>query len=143
MSSNSTGVPLLADGEKFDGTGYGGFRPKLLALAKARGLGGYYDGTILCPPAPAPGTTPQTTTLPPDPTSIYYLTPSHEEWKHRYAIATALLVLNVKNPVGLGLKMDGSAREAWKSLEDNHNQATEMGLVQDEPRISWVVMVVS
>ncbi|KAJ7507793.1 hypothetical protein B0H11DRAFT_1704972, partial [Mycena galericulata] len=116
MTSNSTGVPILPDGEKFDGAGYSGFRPKILALAKARGLGGYYDGTILCPPAPAPGATPQTTALPPDATSIYSLTPSYDEWKHRDAIATALLVLNVKNPVGLGLKVDGTAQEAWKSL---------------------------
>ncbi|KAJ7774165.1 hypothetical protein DFH07DRAFT_733114, partial [Mycena maculata] len=119
MTSNSTGVPLLPDGEKFDGTGYSGFKTKILALAKARGLGGYLDGTISCPPAPPapiPGTTPQTAPLPPDATSIYSLTPSLEEWKHRDAIATALLVLNVKNPVGLGLKVDGSAGEAMKSL---------------------------
>jgi hypothetical protein len=48
---------------------------------------------------------------------------------HRDAMATALLILNVKNPVGLGLKVDGTAREAVKSLDDNHNRVTEMGLV--------------
>jgi hypothetical protein len=41
----------------------------------------------------------------------------------------ALLILNVKNPVGLGLKVDGTAAEAMQSLEDNHNKVTEMGLV--------------
>ncbi|KAJ7762923.1 hypothetical protein B0H16DRAFT_1805666, partial [Mycena metata] len=116
MTSNSTGVPLLPDGEKFDGTGYSGYKTKIKALAKARGLGGYLDGTITCPPAPAAGTNAQTTSLPPDPTSIYSLTPSYEEWQHRDAIATALLVLNVKNPVGLGLKTDGTAAQAMQSL---------------------------
>jgi hypothetical protein len=132
MTSNSTGVPLLPDGEKFDGTGYSGYKTKIKALAKARGLGGYLDGTITCPPAPAAGPTAQTAALPPDPldpTSIYSLTPSLEEWRHRDAIATALLVLNVKNPVGLGLKTDGTAAEAMQSLEDNHNKVTDMGLV--------------
>ncbi|KAJ7614068.1 hypothetical protein FB45DRAFT_1064895 [Roridomyces roridus] len=76
MSSNSTGVPLLPDGEKFDGTGYSGFRTKILALAKARGLGGYFDGTIIDPgpqvpaqptrPAPTAGTG---TTRPPTPST--------------------------------------------------------------------------
>ncbi|KAJ6531292.1 hypothetical protein B0H19DRAFT_967217, partial [Mycena capillaripes] len=116
MTSNSTGVPLLPDGEKFDGTGYSGFKTRITALAKARGLGGYLDGTIQRPSPPTAGATAQTIALPPDPTSIYSLTPSLEEWMHRDAIATALLVLNVKNPVGLGLKVDGTAAEAMKSL---------------------------
>ncbi|KAJ7684016.1 hypothetical protein B0H17DRAFT_1225849, partial [Mycena rosella] len=79
------------------------------------------DGTITEPSAPTltvttAGNTPQRTTLPPDPTPIYSLTPSLEEWHHRDAMAYALLVLNVKNPVGLGLKVDGTVHEAMKSL---------------------------
>ncbi|KAJ7790066.1 hypothetical protein B0H14DRAFT_3502077 [Mycena olivaceomarginata] len=115
--------------EKFDGTGYSGFKTKIKALAKARGLGGYIDGTITRPDAPAAGTAAQTTALPPDPTSIYSLTPSFDEWTHRDAMGVAMLVLNVKNPVGLGLKTDGTATEAMQSLEDNHNKVTDMGLV--------------
>ncbi|KAJ6487499.1 hypothetical protein C8R47DRAFT_979107, partial [Mycena vitilis] len=116
MTSNSTGVPLLPDGEKFDGTGYSGYKTKIMALAKARGLGGYLDGAITRPAAPAAGTTAQATTLPPDPTAMYSPTPSLEEWTHRDAIGLALLVLNVKNPVGLGLKTDGTAAQAMQSL---------------------------
>ncbi|KAJ7181752.1 hypothetical protein C8R43DRAFT_840647, partial [Mycena crocata] len=117
MSSNSAGVPsVLPDGEKFEGTGFKGWELKFVALAKARGLGGYIDGTIPCPPAPAAGDTPHTTVLPPEPTSLYSSTPSHEEWKHRDAMATALIVLNIKNPIGLGLKSDGTAAAAMQSL---------------------------
>ncbi|KAJ7170660.1 hypothetical protein C8R43DRAFT_847165, partial [Mycena crocata] len=117
MSSNSTGVPtVLPDGERFEGTGFKGWELKFMALAKARGLGGYLDGTISCPPAPAAGNTPQTTLLPPDATSLYSLNPSREEWTHRDAMATAMILLNVKNPVGLGLKTDGTAAEAMQSL---------------------------
>ncbi|KAJ7694972.1 hypothetical protein B0H14DRAFT_3530365 [Mycena olivaceomarginata] len=102
-----------------------------MALAKARGLGGYLDGTIhkpTAPTAPATGATAQTVSLSPDSTSIYSTTPSYEEWIHRDAIVLALIVLNVKNPVGLGLKVDGTAAEALQSPEDNHNKVTEMGL---------------
>ncbi|KAJ6584910.1 hypothetical protein B0H19DRAFT_926434, partial [Mycena capillaripes] len=119
MTSSSTGVPLLPDGEKFDGTGYSGFKTRIIALAKACGLGGYLDGTITSPPihaAPVPRATAHTMALPLDSTSIYSLTPSYEEFVHCDAIATALLVLNVKNPVGLSLKVDGSAAEAMQSL---------------------------
>jgi hypothetical protein len=51
-------------------------------------------------------------------------------------MATALLVLNVKNPVGLGLKVDGTVREAMKSLDDNHNRVTEMGFLE----LPWLSM---
>ncbi|KAJ7339191.1 hypothetical protein DFH08DRAFT_1014072 [Mycena albidolilacea] len=129
MTSNLIGVPLLPDGEKFDGTGYSGYKTKIQALAKAHGLGGYLDGTIQKPSPMTAGGTAQSTMLPPEPTSIYSTTPSYDEWVHCDAIATALLVLNIKNPVGLGLKVDGSAHKAMQSLDNNHHHVTEMGLV--------------
>ncbi|KAJ7692937.1 hypothetical protein B0H17DRAFT_933580, partial [Mycena rosella] len=100
MTSNPPSVPLLPDGEKFDGTRFPGWQTQIYALAKACGVAAYLDGTLPEPPTPA-GNTPQTTSLPPDPT------PSREEWTYRDAQAYALVVLNVKNPVGLGMKLDG------------------------------------
>ncbi|KAJ7465351.1 hypothetical protein B0H11DRAFT_1733668, partial [Mycena galericulata] len=129
MTSNSTGVPILPDAEKFEGTGYTGWETKIFALARARGLMAYFDGTCLKPPVPAAGNTTQTASPPPDPTPIYSMTPSYDEWVHRDATSHALIVLNVKNPIGLGLKLDGSAFEAIKSLRDIHNRVTDMGLV--------------
>jgi hypothetical protein len=72
---------------------------------------------------------------------VYSLTPSYEEWQHHNAIATALLLLNVKNPVGLGLKTDGTAAKAMKSLEDNHNKVTDIGLVNTlrDPHTTYLV----
>ncbi|KAJ7815607.1 hypothetical protein B0H13DRAFT_1663956 [Mycena leptocephala] len=128
MTSNSTGVPLLPNGEKFDGTGFTGWKTKLIALAKARGQVAYLDGTVPRPPAAAPmGTTPLTVGLPPEPTPVYSMRPSREEWDYRDAATSALVVLDIKNPVGLGLKLDSTAHEAMKSLEDIHNQVTGMG----------------
>ncbi|KAJ7616573.1 hypothetical protein FB45DRAFT_709304, partial [Roridomyces roridus] len=143
MSANSNSLTVLPDGEKFDGTGFTGFETKFIAIADARGLRGYIEGTIPKPnppaaaTAPAAPTTPTTPTatapstspglsisqvspasvsLPPEPTSIYSTSPNSDEWKHRDAMAKAMIVLNVKDPIGLGLKTDGSAAEAWSSL---------------------------
>ncbi|KAH0590739.1 hypothetical protein H2248_000865 [Termitomyces sp. 'cryptogamus'] len=46
--------------------------------------------------------------------------PSLEEWEERNVWALGLIVYNTKTPVGLGIKMDGSAMEAWKGLTDNY-----------------------
>jgi hypothetical protein len=122
-TSNSTA--LLPDEEKFNCTGYSGFKTKILALTKARDLGGYLDGTIInAAPTPTPGAsptpTPLTTTLPAEPTNIYSLAPSPDKWMHHNMMARALLILNFKSPVDLGLKVDGTAWEAMQSLDDSH-----------------------
>jgi hypothetical protein len=127
MSSNSTGVLLLPDREKFDGTGYSGYKTKIQALARAHGLGGYLNGTIQKPSLMTAGGTAQSTMLPPEPTSIYSTTPSYDEWVHRDVIATTLLVINVKNLVGLGLKVDGSAHKVMQSLDNNYHHVTDTG----------------
>ncbi|KAF7318315.1 hypothetical protein HMN09_00340300 [Mycena chlorophos] len=146
MSANSNPLTILPDGEKFDGAGFVGFETKFLAVADARGLRGYIEGTIVRPgpaivvtPAPVAGTAstvsttppaPQSVPIPPDPTSIYSTTPSLDEWRHRDGMAKALIVLNVKDPVGLGLKTDGTAAEAWDSLVTNHKRVNQMALIQ-------------
>ena len=128
MTSSSNAIPVLPDGEKFDGSGYSGFKTKFIPLAKARGLYGYLDGTIIKPTSAATGPAPLSASLPPE-TSVYSTTPSLDEWTHRDSMALALIVLNIKDPVGLGVKTDGTAAEAWKSLEDNHSRVNKMGLV--------------
>ncbi|KAJ6600093.1 hypothetical protein B0H10DRAFT_2231049 [Mycena sp. CBHHK59/15] len=52
------------------------------------------------------------TVLPPEPTPLF-----------------VMIVLNVKNPEGLGMKLDGTAAEAFDSLVKNYEQVTDMGLV--------------
>jgi hypothetical protein len=41
---------------------------------------------------------------------------------------TSILVLNVKDPVSVGLKTDGSAYNAWKSLVDIYARQTDMAI---------------
>ncbi|KAJ7129924.1 hypothetical protein C8R46DRAFT_869276, partial [Mycena filopes] len=134
--SNNPNVPLLPDAEKFDGSGYIGWQTKINALAKARGVAAYLDGTCIKPYDPSepaedttgdtsttpstPGATtipaPENVSLPPEPTPIYSKHPSLDEWLSRDSLAFAMVVLNIKNPVGLGVKLDGSARDAVVSL---------------------------
>ncbi|KAJ6464938.1 hypothetical protein C8R45DRAFT_783774, partial [Mycena sanguinolenta] len=114
--SSLPNVPILPDAEKFDGTKWLTWKPKMTAQSTLRGLYGYYDGSIPCPAAPVAAGTAALTALPPDPTPIFSRNPSFEEWAHRDSLATSLLVLNVKDPVGVGLRTNGTAREAWTSL---------------------------
>jgi hypothetical protein len=46
------------------------------------------------------------------------MNPSLDEWTIRDAWAMGLLLYNCTNPIGLGMKSDGTAAEAWKSLKD-------------------------
>ncbi|KAF7371605.1 Retrovirus-related pol polyprotein [Mycena venus] len=149
-STNIPNVPMLPESEKFDGTGWPIFKTRIFANLKVCGLGGYVDGTIPKPRAPVTvpppavlavedtdpnpyqrGSSPfeaVSTALPPEPTSVFSKSPSLEEWIYRDGVATSILILNVKDPVGLGLKTDGTAREAWQLLEDIYGRVSDIGL---------------
>ena len=91
--------------------------------AKAQGCDGYLLGRIT-----RPLFTTDTTTL--KPTSFWgSLRPTEEEWDQRNAYALGMIMLNVKNTIGQGVKTDGTAAQAWKSLTDVHDLAMGMGLL--------------
>ncbi|KAF8173144.1 hypothetical protein K438DRAFT_1610961, partial [Mycena galopus ATCC 62051] len=78
----------------------------------SKGLGGYLNGTIT---KPAVVTVP-TGTAPPDPTPVYSTNPSREEWLYRDGVMRSMLVTNIVDPIGLGVKRDGTAKECWDSI---------------------------
>jgi hypothetical protein len=130
---------MLPEAEKFDGTGWPAWKTKISAHIKAHGLGGYIDGTIPNPsPTPIDGAEaagahithapPADTALPPEPTVVYFRNPLSDEWSYRDGITTSILVLNVKDPVGVGLKTDGSTYEAWRSLKEIYARQTDMAI---------------
>ena len=115
---------LLPPEDRFDGSNWISFKETLMNAAKARGCDGYFLGKIT---RPLPQTDPATA---PVPTTFWgSLTPTKEEWDQRNAYSLGMITLNVKNTIRQGVRMDGTAAQAWKSLTDVQDLATGMGLL--------------
>ena len=126
MSQPATFV--LSTEEKFDGSNWTEWKGLIISAAKSRGVMGYLDGTIPRPATPSHSTDPTETPLPSTPT-VYWGTkkPSQDEWEQCNAYAQGLIALNVKNPVGHGVNLEGTAAESWKSLTDIQDKVTDIG----------------
>ncbi|KAF8239799.1 hypothetical protein L208DRAFT_1145517, partial [Tricholoma matsutake] len=103
---------VLPPDEKFNSSNWTEFKKTILAAAKSHGVLLYIDGTL-----PQPSNPPTGMTL--TPTSYWgSKTPTEEEWDQHDAYVQGMIVLNVKNPVGHGVKTDETTLETWKSLTD-------------------------
>ncbi|KAG6860646.1 hypothetical protein C0995_009067 [Termitomyces sp. Mi166 len=60
---------------------------------------------------------------------------SPEEWEKRDAWALGLIIYNTKNPVGLGISMDGMAAKAWMTLTENYGVFSEIAAMNAEKRL--------
>ncbi|KAG6838283.1 hypothetical protein C0991_000546, partial [Blastosporella zonata] len=116
----------------FTGNNWLQFKTKLVSAARGRGLHGYLDGT-LTRPSPPTNEKPQMVT-----TWWGSTTPTCEEWDQRDAFAMSMVALNVENPVGRGVKLDGTAAEAWGSLTAIHNIKSGLGLVNAEAALAAI-----
>ena len=109
MSTQPAFFQLPAD-ERFDGNKWYSWKETILSAANARGVHGYLNGSITKPTAMTP-TTEKLTAM------SYWgsmkLTP--DEWVQREAYAKSILTLNVKNPLGFGIKSTQTAAEAWNA----------------------------
>jgi hypothetical protein len=119
---------VLPTEEKFDGSNWAEWKELIMSAAKSRGVMGYLEGIIPRPATPSSMTDPSNIPLPAEPT-VYWGSkkPSQDEWEQRNAYAQGLIALNVKNPVGHGVKLDGTAAESWKSLTDIQDKVTDVG----------------
>ncbi|KNZ81001.1 hypothetical protein J132_03295, partial [Termitomyces sp. J132] len=99
----------------------------VLIAARAQGACRYLDGTIKKP----------TITLDTKSGEAEWSSksPSLEEWEERDAWTLGLIIYNTKNPVGLGIKMDGMAAEAWKALTDNYGIFSKIAAMNAEKRL--------
>ena len=61
--------------------------------------------------------------------------PPPEEWQQHNAYAKGMVVLNVKNPIGHGVKTDGTAAEAWKSLTDIQDAVSDIGKINTDTKL--------
>ena len=142
-TTTSNNPPIFTDENKFDGTNWIGWNNAITIAARLRGARGYLEGTIPKPPI-APPTLPTAqavaVSLPPEPTAWMSKTPSDDEWELRDAWTMGLLIYNIKNPVGLGVKLDGTAAEAWKSLTDQYQVTSELALVNAQRELRTTLL---
>jgi hypothetical protein len=119
--------PIFSNDDKYNGMKWVRWKLTITTAAKARGMLGYLDGTITCP---IPPTTPDPAAPPAPPTAVTMswrsLTPSLDEWETRDTFAQALIVHNIKDPIGEGVNLDGTAAEAWKSLTSFKDVVTNL-----------------
>jgi len=115
-----------------------------------RGAYGYLTGTIKKPPSASSTSTittkPTTTltekeTMTPTPVLVtstpietrwQSLTLSEDEWDSQDNWVRGLLLYNTKNPVGLGIKMRGTAAESWASYVERYEVSTKMARLAAE-----------
>ncbi|KAF8059309.1 hypothetical protein FPV67DRAFT_1426546 [Lyophyllum atratum] len=109
MTTTGNNPPIWAEEYKFDGTNFVGFKGRILVTTRLRGALGYLEGKITKPTALP------SSALPPEPTEWESNSPSLDEWNKRDAWVLALITYNCKNPMGYGIKMDGTGADAWKS----------------------------
>lgn len=128
-STHSSNPPNFPEETHFDGTNYATFKNRVVIAARARGARGYLDGTITKPEPAVDKKSEQR------PTEWSSKQPSLEEWEERDAWALGLIIYNTKNPVGLGIKMDGSAAEAWTTLTENYGVFSEIAAINAEKRL--------
>src|SRR5258705_1766625 len=119
MSSTSS-LTILSEDQKFNGENLLSWTTNMLQLLGSKGLSGYIDGTITLPAllgtgAPAP-----------DPTPIYSTVPSVDEWNFRDKLARGHITLNCTDVAGLGVKMTGTSKEAWDSIQTEWRRSTDM-----------------
>jgi gag-polypeptide of LTR copia-type len=89
---------------------------------------GYLDGTILRPATPPHSTDPSAVLLPSTPTIYWGLrTPSQDKWEQHNAYVQGLIALNIKNPIGHRVNLEGTAAESWRLLTDIQDKVTNIG----------------
>ncbi|KAG6843437.1 hypothetical protein C0991_004579, partial [Blastosporella zonata] len=50
----------------------------------------------------------------------------------------SMVTLNIENPIGRGVKLNGTAAEAWKSLADTYDTKLALGLVNAEAALAAI-----
>lgn len=130
MATNSSNPPNFPEEAHFDGTNYATFKNRVMIATRARGACGYLEGTIT-----KPSVTSDTKDIEAKSTEWSSRYPSLEEWEERDAWTLGLIIYNTKNPVGLGIKMDGSVADAWKTLKENYGVFSEIAAMNAEKRL--------
>jgi len=127
-STDGSMPPMFTNSDKFDGNNYKAWSNKIQIVAKIKGVVGYLYETI-----PKPGPSPPASLLIGTPWNSP--SPSHDEWITWNAWAKALLVFNIKGPIGLGVDTSGTAAEIWKSVKDSYEVTSGMARLNAEQEL--------
>ncbi|KAJ7210492.1 hypothetical protein GGX14DRAFT_363332, partial [Mycena pura] len=107
-------LPVLLATEKLQSnkSNYPTFKVLIEEHAASKGLSGYLNGSITKPAViTAPAGTPAA-----DATPIFSMAPSHDEFTYHDGVLRSLIVTNIVDLIGLGVKRDGTAKECWDSV---------------------------
>jgi len=116
---------MFGDTDKFDGSNWPTWSNNTLSICTLKGVVGYLDGTVKDPKLNT--TTSQQGTISPQPETPWNsLNSTTDEWEIRNAWTKILLTFNTKNPVGLGIDVNGSAADAWRSYKASYEAASDM-----------------
>ncbi|KAG5336845.1 hypothetical protein C0989_011783 [Termitomyces sp. Mn162] len=122
-NTSSNGPPTFPEEIQLDGTNFVHFENRVMIAAQARGARGYLEGEIL---KPEPVKAPPMDEKPAETTAWTSRNPSAEEWDLRDAWTLGLIIYNCRNPVGLGIKTDSTAGQAWTSLTKVYRAVSDL-----------------
>jgi hypothetical protein len=126
-----TGLPsltILSEEQKFNGNNLLQWKTNITQLLGSKGLLGYIDGKIPKPDSPTSTNVPTEATKAATITNtpVYSSTPTLDEWVFRDQLTCGHITLNCTDVTGLGVKTEGTAKEAWDSILEEWGKSTDM-----------------
>jgi hypothetical protein len=128
-----SGIPsltILSEEQKFNGENLLQWKTNMTQLLGSKGLMGYINCKI---PKPGPESVPLPTdstaeisVTQPTSTPIYSSTPTLDEWVFRDQLARGHITLNCTDVVSLGVITEGTAKQAWDSIQTEWGRSTDM-----------------
>jgi len=117
-SSRANILPIFNDTDKFDETNWSTWSNNILSITVLKGVSGYLNDTINKP------TKSLTKQLPKTPWNSLNL--SKDKWETRNVRTKILLIFNTKNFIKLGIDVNRTAADAWKTYKSDYKTASDM-----------------
>jgi hypothetical protein len=123
MANQVINIPALLATEKLqpNKADYATFKVLIKEHTVSKGLLGYLNGTTTKPVL-------ITGTVAPTPTPIFSEDPSRNEWVYRDGAMKSMIVTNIVDSIGLGVKRDRTAKECWDSVKSVRAKKSDTAL---------------
>ena len=136
--SGTPSLTILPEEQKFNGENLLQWKTTIKQLLASKGLLGYATGTILKPTSSTTTEKPATEAAA---TPIYSSTPTLDEWVFRDGLARGHITLNCADVISLGVATEGTAKEAWDSIQAEWGKSTDMRRSQAQEALYKTVYV--